>query len=101
MASKKRKIKNVRELRLAGAAIALVVEVDGDCFGVVCVEVTALFLGQGVAGDHWHMLVLILQQKSLGKVTFKGLLNVDGLLGTSLEVWDTTLGLAECHSTFR
>jgi hypothetical protein len=34
-------------------------------------------------------------------LTFKGLLNVDGLLGRGLEVWDTTLGLAECHGTFR
>jgi hypothetical protein len=34
-------------------------------------------------------------------ITFEGLFNVDGLLGTSLKVWDTTLGLAECHGTFR
>jgi hypothetical protein len=59
MASKKRKINSVRELCLAGAAIALVVEVDGDRLGVVCIEVTALFLGQSVASDHWHMLVLV------------------------------------------
>jgi hypothetical protein len=53
-----KKINNVKELCLASAAIALVVEVDGDRFGVVCVEITALFLGQSVACDDWHMLVL-------------------------------------------
>jgi hypothetical protein len=58
MAPEKRKINNVRELSSAGAAIALVIEVDGDRFGVVCVEVSALFLGQSVAGDHWHISVL-------------------------------------------
>lgn len=56
MASKKRKNNNVKELCLAGAAIALVVEVDGDCLGVVCVEVTALFLSKSVASDHWYAL---------------------------------------------
>jgi hypothetical protein len=34
-------------------------------------------------------------------VTFESLLNVDGLLGTGLEVWDTTLGLTESHGAFR
>jgi hypothetical protein len=62
---KKREINNVRVLCLAGTAIALVVEVDRDRFGIVCIEVTALFLGQGVAGDHWHMLVLNRYQDGL------------------------------------
>ena len=59
MASKKRKIDNVGEACLAGAATALVVEVDGDCLRVVCVEVTALFLSQSIASDHWHVLVFV------------------------------------------
>jgi len=56
MASRKRKIKNVGELCLAGAAIALVVEVDGDRLGVVCVEITTLFLSESVASDDWYAL---------------------------------------------
>jgi hypothetical protein len=59
MASKKRKIDSVVEACLAGAAIALVVEVDGDRFRVVCVEVTALFLSQSIASDHWYVLVFV------------------------------------------
>jgi len=36
---------------LAGTTVALIVEVDRDCLRVVCVEVAALFLGQGITGN--------------------------------------------------
>lgn len=59
MASKKRKINSVGALCLAGAAIALVVEVDGNRLGVVCIEITALFLSKSVASDHCETLASI------------------------------------------
>lgn len=65
MASKERKINSVGALCLAGAAIALVVEVDGNRLGVVCIEVTALFLSKSVASDHWEMLASIGQRDGL------------------------------------
>lgn len=82
---------------LAGAAVAVVLDVDVDRVLEVAAELLRLFLGQGVACDNCDVLARGTVGHTCGGHTFECLLDVDGLLRTGLEVGNAALGLAEGH----
>lgn len=85
---------------LAGATVAVVLDVDADGVLDIATEFLRLFLGKGISGNDWGAISTSIPEGSAASIchTFKRLVNVDGFFGTRLEVRNVAFGLAEGHS---
>lgn len=79
----------------ASALVAL--EIYRDCLGEVRVEVSYFFLSQRLSRDNCKAHIRQESRLKRGRLTFKGLFDVDSFFCARFEVRDAALGLAIGH----
>lgn len=90
---------------LTRATISVVLNMDVDGIPKITVELLGLLLSESISSDNYGIVSGLFRNEyryrgSPNSLTLKGLLDINGLLSTRLEIWDSTLGLAEGHCAF-
>jgi len=76
----------------ASAALVLIVNIDINGVIVAPSELLGFFLGKGISRDHYNVLVKPkISKHRMQRLTLEGLLDIDRLFGTGLEIWDPSL----------
>lgn len=90
---------------LTCTAIAFLVKMNVYGVREITAELLRFLLGQSISCDDctWQRQLKQISKYrgNVQRLTFKCLLDIDGLLGTGFKIWDVSLGLTEGHGSLR
>jgi hypothetical protein len=91
-----------RDASLTRTPISIILNVNVDWIWEITAKLLWFFLRQSISGNDYFRISANYSQivDTNMSLTFKGLLYVDGFLGTGLKVRDLSLGLTESHCSF-